>query len=107
MMPPAELVRLRRLCGLLASDYDGERATAARMATALLRRLGLRWADVVHPPCLPPPEWRELVDLCLSYRELLSEWEIDFLENLRSFKRISDKQTAVLERLVAKCGGPP
>lgn len=41
-----DLARLRKLCGMLSSDAEGERATAARMATDLLKRHGKTWADI-------------------------------------------------------------
>ena len=40
--------KLRAIIGMLGSDHDGERANAARLATAELRRLGLTWADLVN-----------------------------------------------------------
>lgn len=39
--------RLINLAGMLGSDHDGERASAARMATLELRRLGLTWAELI------------------------------------------------------------
>lgn len=45
-MKSEDLTRLRKICGLLSSDADGERATAAKMATALLRENGKTWSDV-------------------------------------------------------------
>lgn len=41
---------LIKLCGLLGSEFEGERAVAALKATCLLRQAGLRWADVVFLP---------------------------------------------------------
>lgn len=40
------LAHLRKLCGLLGSEHDGERATAARKATEFLRTQGLTWQDI-------------------------------------------------------------
>lgn len=42
--------RLVAICGRLGSDHEGERATAAGMATAILRENGLTWADVLADP---------------------------------------------------------
>jgi hypothetical protein len=44
-LPARDLDRLVKLCGLLTSDADGERATAARMASDLLRQHRLTWAE--------------------------------------------------------------
>ena len=38
--------RFRKVCGLLASSHDGERAAAALKATAMLRAAGMSWAQV-------------------------------------------------------------
>lgn len=42
-MDGASLDKLRKICGLLGSEHDGERATAARMASALLQKSGVAW----------------------------------------------------------------
>ncbi len=39
--------KFRKVCGLLSSDHDGERATAARMATDILKAANLTWDDVL------------------------------------------------------------
>jgi hypothetical protein len=41
---PAKLIKV---LGLLGSDQAGERDTAARMATQMLKDLGLTWYDVL------------------------------------------------------------
>jgi hypothetical protein len=45
--------RLADLAGMLGSDHDGERATAAHMATVQLKSMGLTWRELVgraqHP----------------------------------------------------------
>ena len=47
--------RLAKLCGLLGSDHDGERASAALMATKLLKMNDMTWSDLVHRAMLPVP----------------------------------------------------
>lgn len=42
-MDGAALDKFRKICGLLGSDHDGERANAARLATALLKQNGASW----------------------------------------------------------------
>ena len=56
-LPPATATRLAKVCGLLGSDHDGERASAAYQATKILRAAGMTWADIVAParPAAPPP----------------------------------------------------
>jgi hypothetical protein len=48
-MTPADLKRFHKLCGLLGSEHDGERAAAALKATSWLKEHGLSWADVMVP----------------------------------------------------------
>lgn len=38
--------RFRRICGLLGSEHDGERASAALKATAMLKDAGMTWEQV-------------------------------------------------------------
>ena len=45
-MDDRALDRLRKVCGLLGSEHDGERAAAALRATAMLRDAGRSWADI-------------------------------------------------------------
>ncbi len=41
-----DLSRFRKICGLLASNQEGERAAAALKATAILKAGGKTWADI-------------------------------------------------------------
>jgi hypothetical protein len=43
-----EVERLARIAGMLGSAHEGERATAARMASAMLKARGLTWAEVIN-----------------------------------------------------------
>ena len=45
---------------MLGSEHEGERATAARLATLELRRLGLTWAQLIDKafPAAPQPGYR-------------------------------------------------
>lgn len=59
-MTSADLDRLIKLCGMLGSSEEGERANAGKLASELLSRLGLTWVDVLHlpaeaAPVRPPP----------------------------------------------------
>ena len=45
-MDALTLARFRKVCGLLGSDHEGERAAAAVMATRFLKNNGKTWADV-------------------------------------------------------------
>lgn len=98
-------------------DKGGEVIAAAAAGTRLLQAAGLRWADVVlpaqpptrtppppRPPRPPPPSHSALAAACLAqaHRVPLTAWERQFLASLLKFTRLSPKQTAVLDRLVAR-----
>lgn len=55
-IPPEAAEKLVKVAGLLASDAEGERATAALMGTKLLAKYGLAWADVITARALPAPD---------------------------------------------------
>lgn len=46
MMDALTMARFRKVCGLLGSNHEGERAAAALKATAILKAAGKTWADV-------------------------------------------------------------
>ena len=50
-------------------------------------------------------DFHETVSRCLQHARLLSEWEVGFLANIATFDSLSDKQTAVLDRIVRKLSG--
>lgn len=56
---PLDIARLAKFCGMLGSEHDGERASAAAMATNLLRGAGMTWAQLVEAAgrslAAPPP----------------------------------------------------
>jgi hypothetical protein len=101
---------------MLGSDYDGEVAAAGRRANAMVKDAGLMWDDVIAPavPIPQPPQrprrcWRtpgtpsDTAALCLQWRdEVLTDWETEFCRSIVGRRRISAKQTVVLERLARK-----
>jgi hypothetical protein len=89
--------RLRKLCGMLGSQHDGERAAAAAKADAFVRSLGLSWGDVIGPPIIPEqpvrirqwllrPKDREFVRSMANWRgeptEHQREWLLDLYAQL-------------------------
>ena len=107
-LPPDARDMLAKLCGMLGSDYDGERAVAAAKATSLLRRHGLTWSDLFQPDrASPDPDPRETdwwmdLGLCQRHADLLTTWEADFIISLGRFTRLSAKQRACLGRIVER-----
>jgi hypothetical protein len=114
--------RLARLCGMLGSDYEGERANAAALATKLIREQRLTWELVIAgPPATDArnesrtnqnsrgesgPSDLAKVQAALAHPEDLSEWEVEFLASillqLRRHRRLSPRQESVLNRIYDK-----
>lgn len=105
VLSPVELERLRNICARLGSDFDGERAAAALVATRLLKTHKLTWAEVVMPalPTASRPAtkrarakstpWRQIVRDLLARPGSLRAWEKDeFLPSLLKFQKLSPKQ---------------
>ena len=40
--------KLARIAGMLGSEHEGERATAAQMASDMLKAMGLTWSEVIR-----------------------------------------------------------
>jgi hypothetical protein len=108
--------RLGKLCGLLGSAHDGERAAAALKADQLLRQHGLRWTDVIHvPEILPTPAnsciWdepetistRTAAYLVAYWSDALTDWESKFCRVVSEQPSVSRKQRVILNELVDKC----
>jgi hypothetical protein len=111
-LSPAFADKLVKVLGMLGSAHDGEVAAAGRTAHSMLKAKGLTWSDVIVPavPRPEPPQrrWRRTTSpsdtaaLCLQWPEVLSDWEVDFCRSIVGRRRISAKQTVVLERLARK-----
>jgi hypothetical protein len=43
-----DIERLARIAGMLGPAHEGERATAAQMASAMLKAMGLTWTEVIN-----------------------------------------------------------
>lgn len=109
-----DLQKLVRVCGMLGSDHDGEVVAAARQAERIRKALGLSWDDLLISPARPTshgrppphdiPDWRRACQLCMTRFDILSNWEMTFLQSLARYRgQPSAKQLAVLERLIARC----
>jgi hypothetical protein len=109
---PAFADKLVKVLGMLGSDHDGEVAAAGRTAHSMLKAKGLTWSDVIVPaaPRPEPPQrrWRRTTSpsdtaaLCLQWPEVLTDWETDFCRSIVGRRRISAKQTVVLDRIARK-----
>ena len=124
---------VHKLLGMLGSDFDGERAVAAKKISDIAKTCKLSIPDMLRfcyasaskdyrqppPPPPPPPPKKEpwnaygsddgllddLKELIEEYGvEPLSAWEANFTADIcdRDPMYLSDKQTAVIERIIAK-----
>jgi hypothetical protein len=116
-LTPALASKLVKVLGMLGSVHDGEVAAAGRRADAIVKGAGLSWGDVIVPAAprseprrqpRAPRRWRrptspsDTAALCLLWPEVLTDWETNFCRSIVGRRRISAKQTVVLERLARK-----
>jgi hypothetical protein len=109
--------RLARLLGMVGSDHDGEALNAARLADRMVRESGITWQDVLISPPVASAQPQasstndplrqfetvfDAVNFALMLAPMLTAWEMNFLRSLPSFRRVSEKQLAVLRRLIAR-----
>ena len=74
---------LVELCRRFGSNDVGERAAAALQADKHIRRLGLRWHDVIALPM----EWQVMAKVCRERARLLSDGELQFVSAIASRRR--------------------
>lgn len=114
----ASVEKLVKIVGMFNSAHDGERAAAAALADKLVRDAGLRWVDVILPPIpfddspMPTPRahtgWRRpaspqaLAVALLTWSDVLTPWEVKFCGDIKTRRRVSAKQLAVLNSIEAK-----
>jgi hypothetical protein len=114
---PQTVDKLVKICGLLGSDQAGERASAALQASRLLSKAGATWQDVIGraQACCGraqpaqqsqrtagfPSGHAPLAAWALRFQADLTPWECQFLADIGQRRRLSSKQAAILERIVA------
>jgi hypothetical protein len=100
-LDPRVTDRLAKICAMLGSNHDGERASAALVADRILKASGLTWADFFSSSRASLPE--SLPELCgwlLAHAEVLNSWEADFLRTIRA--PLSVKQRDKLDSITRK-----
>ena len=114
---PFHYEKLVRLCGMLTSDFPGERANAAQKASAFIKQAGLTWRDIIIPPPRAdnqhqagasastagdwvPDDWHDRAEEILASGRA-TQWERDFCAHLTGEwdGDLTDKQEAVLNRI--------
>jgi hypothetical protein len=119
LLDPQAGDRLAKLCGMFGSVHDGERATAAAKAGALVRSLGLTWRDVIAVPApgIAPRQaprswpvsrdWQRMAEFCRLRCWRLSERERRFIDSIsRRQGELTEKQQSWLVDIYARlhCG---
>lgn len=87
-----DVERLERILGLLGSDHDGERASAALAASALIGKHKLSWRDVIEGRALGAK----------AAAALRREVGIDYLEAAESRIRQLRRHNEALEKQVSR-----
>jgi hypothetical protein len=125
-----EKTRLEKLLGMLGSSFDGERANAARMISAMAERQGLTVVELIYGARAQEHQGRrqqkpkprqakndvmpdtilkalaEIADDQERYGLVLTEWEFHFAVDVSAhYSRdyeLSAKQLAVVENIIRK-----
>lgn len=100
--------RLDPLIRRLSSDHEGERLATVAAIERVLRAHGLDFHDlagvvgdgIAHRELMTGDTGR--IFYCLAHAPLLSDWERGFCGSLLGFRRLSPKQLAHLDRIVAR-----
>ena len=111
LLPTDIAARLAKLAGMFGSAHAGERANAAQMADRLVRDSGLTWFDVIRPAApaaemsherewREPRNWREAITAALNHEGSLTDWESSFVRSLRTFRRLTPRQSDVLWKII-------
>jgi hypothetical protein len=105
-MPDLSAADRRKMAGILGrlqSDQVGEVIAAAHLASALLRKAGVTWQDLLAPAPSSSAgnggNWRGMVAACLEYPGLLSEWEKRFLSELWRRPAVTPRQQQKLSQI--------
>jgi hypothetical protein len=118
-----DLQRLIKLCGLLGSMHEGERAAAAAKVSEFLLSRSLTWTDVLvqQEPPLPQvsvtvgdgdkepsgPPWRSVArDILSNYQNVLrGDRELGFVEDMyQRLIPLTERQENWLRAIAARAG---
>ena len=118
-----DTTRFAQFCGMLGSDFDGERANAANFATSWLKNHNLTWQDVAdaladrlngrnggrrdrRPEFEESPELtdrqRKIDRILKEFPHFVNAWEREFLQSIRDRQHLSPKQEAVWQRIITR-----
>lgn len=113
--------KLAKICGMLGSIHDGERASAALLATQIIDDLDLTWHEIIMSAFASKKEPRTIdFDdhpagwhtgyckwLIINKADQLKKWDMDFLTNLAgkyARSRLTKKQADCFIRIAIQHG---
>jgi hypothetical protein len=108
-LDPQTASRLAKICGRFGSDFKGERANAALLATRTLKAAGVTWDDVfsrseqaLPSHAKPTSAARHIgyVKWALGFPQFLTSWETGFLRDLARRRSPTAKQAAKLAQII-------
>jgi hypothetical protein len=101
-MDNALKIKLARLCGMFGSEFEGERANAAKAADDLIRKAGLTWYIVLGIEASTITEL-EMLKYCEQRGPALSMWEAGFIDNISNWvkkgRALTEKQKTTLQNI--------
>jgi len=92
--------RLAKICGMLGSNHEGERASAASLADKFVRDLGLTWRDIIFRQT--NSDLGEKIRVALANLDALSMWERGFVYTVHGKCWLSPEQLELLDQIVDK-----
>ena len=106
-LTPPDRAKLVGVLGMLGSEHVGERASAALLASRMVRDRGITWADLIDQPETfrrredGATGWR--ADLALAQRHIsfLRSWEQGFVHSIAAQRFSSTKQKVVLREIAS------
>ena len=110
ILSPTELRRLVGVLARLGSDFDGERAAAALLASRMLRDRGLSWDTLLSArpsgpapsrPADTPGNTGTDFALCLWNIGLLTDWERRFIRSVATVKQRTPAQSRKIMEITA------
>lgn len=111
-MNGAALDKFRKICGMLGSEHDGERANAARLASSLLKQSGMSWNAISlssGPAAVPGVDDVRGLQMQIGYWQMMLKDERERTKRLSSDLDKLKRLTKTLELKLAEheTGVPP
>ena len=100
-----------RLTGCIELAHRGATDGEQQAACTAIGRIVLSnpWITSGMTVHTSAPDWRDLACACAQHRDVLNQWEREFLAGLWRFPKLSPKQSQILKNIEARlrAGGCP